>query len=114
MDFSEIFKSLVWDTIVKVALEQLFLAVPLLGWGPIGYVVSWIAVYFADKLYDVVKLAVDLEVIVIRNEVHKREYAGAAVKLKLLAKSKGVDSDEFKKARDEQKETLSRFIRIGS
>lgn len=114
MDLSDIFKSLVWDTLVKAALSQLFLAVPLLGWGPIGYVVSWLAVYFTDKLYAVVKTAVDLEVITLRNEEHKKEYAGAAVRLKLIAKSKGVDSPEFMKAREEQKLALSRFVRFGS
>jgi len=112
MDLSDIFKQLVWDALVKAALQQLFLAVPLLGWGPIGYVVSWIAVYFTDKLYAVIKLVVDLEVIVLRNEIHKKEFAGAAVRLKLIAKAKGVDSEEFKKARDEQKEALSRFIQF--
>lgn len=112
MDLSGLFKSLVWDTLVKVALQQLFLAVPLLGWGPIGYVVSWVVVKLTDKLYDVTKTAVDLEVIVLRNEEHRREYAVAAVKLKLIAKSKGVDSPEFKNAREEHQQALSRFVRF--
>lgn len=114
MDFGGIFKSLVWDNLVKFAIQQLFLAVPLLGWGPLGYIVSWVITFIADKLFIALKLAVDLEVIVLRNEEHKREYTLAAIQLKLIAKEKGLNSPEFKKAREKQQEALSRFIRFAT
>lgn len=112
MDLGDIFKKLVWDSLIKFALQQLFLAVPLLGWGPIGYVVTWIATYFTDKLFVALKLAVDLEMIVLRNEEHKREYTLAALDLKHIIKEKGLNSPEFKKAREKHQEALARFVRF--
>lgn len=111
---SEIFKAVVWDSLVKAAIARLFLAAPFLGWGPVGFVVSWILTYFADMLYDAVKMAVDLEVIVLRNEAHRKAYDAAAVKLHIIAREKGIESPEFRSARDEHKVALAKFVRFST
>lgn len=109
-DLGDLFKDLVWDLLVKAALSKLFAAIPWLGWGPVGILVGWIVGMLADYLYDAVKMTIDLQVIAFKNEQHRREYDKAGVTLKLIARDKGIDSPEFKAARDENKKSLSRFV----
>lgn len=114
MDFGAIFKELVWDSLVKAAIARLFAAVPFLAWGPVGIAVSWALTLFADKIYEAVKLAVELEVIVLRNEAHRRAFDRASVELRLLARTKGIESPEFKVAREEHKKALAQFVRFAA
>lgn len=108
----DLFKALVWDNLVKVGIQRLFLAAPWLGWGPVGWVASFIITHFADMLYETVKLEIELELIVIRNEAFRREYDAASTALKQISQDKGPDSDEFKAARKTHSEALSRFVRF--
>lgn len=108
----DIFKRLVWDTLVSVMLKQLFSAVPWLGWGPVGLLVGWIVGMVADYLYVALEMAVDLQVIKFKNEAHRREFEKASVTLHILAKEKGIDSPEFKSARDEHKKALSLLVQF--
>jgi hypothetical protein len=114
LKLDDLFKDLVWDSLVKAALAELFLIAPWLAWGPVGFVVSFIAQHFSDQLYKTLSLAVQMEAIVIKNEEHKRAFDRASVKLKVMAKEKGIDSPEFEKLREEQKQALADFVRFGS
>lgn len=112
MEGQDLFKELVWHSLVKAALSRLFLAVPFLGWGPFGYVISYFAMKYADELYDAVKLLIEVEVIVFRNKEFEKSYNDASVKLHIIAKDKGIDSPEFRSARDEDKKRLSDLVRF--
>lgn len=114
MDFAAAFKSLVWDQLVKLALSRLFAAVPLLGWGPIGWVVSWAVNWVATKIFDAVKLFIELEAIVFRNKQAQKEFETASIKLRLIAMGSGEGSPEFLAAREEHKSALSKFVRFDS
>ncbi len=109
---NDIFKSLIWDALIKLALTQLFKAIPFLGWGPIGWIVSMIAVYFGNKLYDVVEMFINFKMIIFNNEKLHREYVDASINLKNLAEINGIDSEEFKDAREKHKKSLSALIRF--
>jgi hypothetical protein len=114
LDLGDIFKELVWDVLVKAAIGQLFAALPFLAWGPIGIVVSWALTLFANKLYEGVKEFVNLQAIVLRNEAHQRAYDRASVSLKIIAQQKGIESPEFKNAREDHKKKLSEFVRFAT
>jgi hypothetical protein len=105
-------KELFWDVIVKRLIDRLFIAAPWLGWGPFGWAVTLILQKFTDKLYLLVKYAIDDSKIVFRNEEFKKEYDRASVKLRILLKEKGQDSPEFKAAREEHKNALSALVRF--
>lgn len=77
-------------------------------------VVSWVVMHFAEKLFEATNLVIQLETIVLRNESHRKAFDNAAVKLKILARDKGVDSEEFRKARDEHKRALSELVQFAS
>lgn len=112
-DIGDIFKDLVWGALVRAALGALFKAAPFLGWGPIGIIVTFLVTQFAEKLYEVVREYVQIEVIILRNEAHRKEYDAASTRLKIIAHSSGIDSPEFQKARDENKKALSKFVQFG-
>jgi hypothetical protein len=104
------FKVFVWDALVQIAIQRLFKAIPWLGFGPVGVVVSWVAGMLAEQLYDAAKLVIDLKTVAFVNEVHRKAYENASIKLAVLAHDKGIDSDEFKVARDEHKKALHQFV----
>lgn len=112
ISIGDAFKDLVWDNLVKAAISELFTAAPYLAWGPVGWVVSFTLTYFAGKLYGAIVLAVSLEATVIKNEALRSAYDKAQVTLKIIAHDKGIDSKEFKDAKEDAKLALSRFVSL--
>lgn len=108
----DLFKQLVWDTLVKAALQRLFLLVPFLGWGPIGTIITWLVLKYADQLYDAVALYINVELISYRNIEFGQTYAAAEMNLKQIAADKGIDSQEFQDARTVEKQALSNVVKF--
>lgn len=109
MDF---FETLVWDVIAATLLQSLFTAIPFLGWGPIGIIVTFIASKIFNAIYSALALFVETEAIILRNEMHQKAFNDASVQLKIIAQEKGLDSPEFITARDTQKTALAAFIKF--
>lgn len=109
-----IFEDLIWKAVVAAALKLLFAAVPWLGWGPIGWIVWFLANKFAEMLFQVLSDFINFEAIVIKKHGLAKEYATQSILLKNLADSKGIDSDEFKAQREKAKLALSKFIQFGA
>ncbi len=108
----DLFKDLVWDNLVKAAMTKMFVAVPFLAWGPIGGIIEHLFIKFAGKLYDVLKLELDVKSMVFKNKRLEKEFNRASVKLKIIARDKGINSEEFKKQRDLHKKQLADFVRF--
>ncbi|WP_374029782.1 hypothetical protein [Bdellovibrio bacteriovorus] len=108
----DLFKDLVWDSLISAALKQLFAAFPMLGFGPIGLFVTWVVTNFADKLYDRAKEYIALETIAFKNKQLEKEYNRESVKLKIIARGSGIDSEEFKQGRENAKKTMSNVVRF--
>lgn len=107
----DVFKSLVFDQLTKAAIAQILGLSPFLAWGPIAYIIGQAVVYVGDVIYNQLKDAVNLEVILIKNEAFHKAYVNASLSISKIAKEKGIDSPEFRKARDEHKAALSKFVR---
>lgn len=110
LDIGDVFKDLVWGALVKLALQRLFVALPFLGWGPIGWIVGIVAGMVAEALYEVMREAVDLQVIAFRNSAARKEFDSAGVKLKIIARDHGIESPEFQEARDTYRDTLRKLV----
>lgn len=106
------FKELLWDHIVRATLTKIFVKVPLLGWGPIGYVISNLVFKYSDELYSALSFFIEVKLIVLKNKKLQQEYAAASLRLRQVALSSGIESVEFRKARDEDKDALSKFVRF--
>lgn len=109
----DLFRELVWGSLVKAVLGRIFAAVPLLGWGPIGFVVAFFVNKIASEIYDDVKELIKLEVIEFRNKEFEKAFNTTSVKLKIIAREKGIESPEFRSARDADKIALSKLARFG-
>lgn len=104
----DFFKVLIFDVIVKAAIKRLFLAIPFLGWGPIGILASFLIQKFADMAYDEGKEALIMSVIKFKNEIHQAEFDKAFLKLKHIEKTatqKEIEI-EIKKAQD----AMAKFV----
>lgn len=110
----DLFKDLVWDNLVKTAITALFAYVPWLNVPVIRQAVEYILKLFAEKIYDVTKLCVDVSAIVIVNEVAQKEYARASVKLRIIAHEKGIQSEEFKKEKENAKASFAKFVQFNA
>jgi hypothetical protein len=108
--FENLFKEWVWDNLVEAGLTALFTQVPALAVWPIKPILSYIIRLYADRLFSAIKLCVDLQAIAFVNEAHKRAFDKASVTLKIIAHDKGLDSPEFKNARENAKTELAKYV----
>lgn len=94
------FKTVVWDSSVSAALVLLG---PFNVW-PINFAIR----YFTDKLYQVIRLGVDFQIITFKNQETSAVYSKAAVTLKALGQSKGYNSQEYLNASEAAKDAYNR------
>lgn len=109
----DVFKDLIWNNLIEAALIELFVAFPFLNFWPINVAIRYIVMEFSDAIYAGVRELIDVTVIQLRNEQLQTEFDRSAVKLKIIARGAGIDSEEFKNARVENKDHLRKYIRIG-
>lgn len=105
----DFFKVLVFDTLIKAAIKRLFIMVPLLGWGPIGILASFLIQKFADMAYEEAKEAIIMNAIKFKNEAQQNAFDKEFIKLKHIEKtaSKEELNAEIKKAQDR----MASFVR---
>ena len=113
IDLPAFLKDVAWAALVKMATARLIAALPFLGWGPIGWITGAVVAMVGSAVYDAMAEAFTLQMIGFKNEANQKAYDTASVKLKLIARDFGVESEEFKKARLENVKTLSALIRFG-
>lgn len=99
-----IFKDLVWDSAVTaIKIEAPWMNIPVIGWiVDLGFSVMWR--FFV--------LFVDVTSIKLLNSVHQSAYEKASIKLALYEKDYGLDSKEYKDAKESAKIAMSNFTRI--
>lgn len=102
----DIFKTLIWDVYIEKWI------VSLVGGGFWGFILTPALRYLTNQLYGVIALGLKMEAIVLKNAEAQRAYTLAAVDLYELAKTSGIDSEAFRKARDAHKQALSDLVRF--
>jgi hypothetical protein len=107
---SGLFKDLVWDSLVEVLLTKLYASAPFLVVWPLSSITRGLVEMCSNKLFAILKLTIDLQAVVLLNEHHKKEFSDAVIKLKLLAKEQGLGSSDYKKAKEDAKEKLARYV----
>ena len=78
--------------------------------GVLGTIVLNILAKISEKAFEWVALEIKLESIKVVNEIHQSQFERAQLKLKLIARNSGIESDEFKKARVEEHEKLVKVV----
>lgn len=108
-----IFKTLVWDPIILSGETYLFANVPFLNLPVINQIDRGILNLAADWLFEQIRTLVDVTAIKLVNHDHQVAYDDASIQLMVIAHDKGINSDEFTKARDAAKVALSKFTQFG-
>jgi len=101
----DLFKSLIWDNLVSAALVY-----AKIDFWPLNSICR----FLTNQLYEFFRLQFDLATIVFLNTVHKAEFDKACVTLKVIGQDYGPDSSQYKVAKDNAKDALSKFVRFGA
>lgn len=105
-----IFRKIVWDVLSKKAIAKVMALLVINPSGVLGTIVLNILAKISEKAFEWVALEIKLESIKVVNEVHQSQFERAQLKLKLIARNSGIESDEFKKARKEEHEKLVKVV----
>lgn len=103
-------KSLTFDVIVKAAIQRLFLAVPFLGWGPIGQVASFYIIKFADYGYEIGREIVVGWSYKFKNEAHQTAYDDEMIKLKMIEADPSATEEDIKNAIKKAQDKMAEFV----
>ena len=106
----DFFKVIVWDNVLNTQLTALMAANPWLNIWPIRPIVMGLANYFSSKIYESLRLFVDLNFVKFMNDSDRASFDRASVELYSLAKNKGIDSNEYKEARKTHKEKFKNLV----
>lgn len=112
IDLGSFIKDVAWAALVKLATARLIAALPFLGFGPLGWITGAVVAMVGSAVYDSMAEAFNLTHISFKNEAAQRAYDTASVKLKLIARDFGIESEEFKTLRAENVKALSALIKF--
>lgn len=110
----QIFKDLVWSPAIKAGELALESAVPFFALPVINIVERGVIDQLSGWVFEQVVLLIDVTVIKLANIEHQEAYDKASLELKVIAVDKGINSDEFKIARDAARLALSKFTNIAA
>lgn len=105
-----IFRKIIWDVLSKKAIAKVMALLVINPSGVLGTIVLNILAKISEKAFEWVALEIKLESIKVVNEIHQSQFERAQLKLKLIARNSGIESDEFKKARVEEHEKLVKVV----
>jgi len=108
----DLFKDLVWDNLVQVALTAFFAYATFLNIPVIRQAVTKIVTLFTDLLFKYMKLYVDLGAITLANDAHESAFVKEVLVLRKIAKSKGMLSKEYLEEKERAKDALAAFVKF--
>lgn len=98
--------------ITQVGLGALFAWQPWLNTWPLGNFIRGMTEFLSEKLFKFIRLVIDLRVIKFVNEKNQAAFDRSMVTLKAMARGYGIDSEEFKRARENAKQNFADFVRF--
>lgn len=110
----DLFKDLVWDTLVEAKLSALIASSVFFSFGPLKMLLTGIILHFMDMFYAAFKLFIVIEAIPIREKLLLTHYTSASINLKKTAARYGIDSPEFKEQRNADKKRLADMLRYNA
>lgn len=108
----DIFKHLVWDPVVESGMVYLFAQAPFLDAPIIGTINRAVIKKVSGWFFLQIRLFIDITGVRLINNEYQTAFEKASVVLKIIAHDKGIDSNEFKAARENAKAALSKFTQF--
>ena len=104
-------QNLIQDPILNSAENALFLQYPFLAVWPLKQIIQSVLNYFNSEFKTQEKEVIDITYIKFKNKLAEDAFTKASIKLKIIIHDKGVNSYEYKKAIQIEKDNFSKFIR---
>lgn len=99
---------------MRAGLTALFVKFPPLSIWPFRQIITLAMEKYGDMCFNAAAMELDLFAITQKNQALLAQLNKSTVALKIIAQVKGVDSPEFKAARENAKEALVKFVSFGS
>jgi hypothetical protein len=112
IDFADLFKSYVWDVMIKVAIADAMVSLSISPQGWLAMMITKIIIYGTNKLYPYIVRFIKIEKVILQDEIHQKEFEKIQLKLKIIATNKGIDSQEFKDAHKKEQDDLIKLIKF--
>lgn len=93
-------------------LIWLFAQVPWLNIWPLKQITTGLVKMGTNKLYDFMKLVMDVTTIRLANPAHQAAFDESFLRLKVIIYAKGMESDEYKEELEKARSAMSRFTRV--
>lgn len=109
---ADLFKSLVWDNFVKMAISDLLTALAISATGPLGWIITSVVTMFANKLFAAFAMFADISTIKLRNAIHQSQFDNASQMLGITLSEYGPNSKEFEDAHAKEQQAFYNLITI--
>lgn len=115
IDLGALFKTIVWDSMVRSAVTKLLAALILTPTGIVGEFVTWVALKATDWVFNNLVIPfVKVETIKLKNEIHQKQFDDASASLAIVAKDKGINSPEFAAQHSKEQNAFYNLVHFNS
>jgi hypothetical protein len=97
----DIFKAVIWDIALDAELAVLFYYCPFLAVPIVQPIITNVAHMISDGLFKRVRKYCDMAAVPFINAERKAAFTSATVSAKIIGMDKGIESPEYKKAKEE-------------
>jgi hypothetical protein len=98
LDLLNLFKTIIWDAFIKSAITDGLAAIGLSLGNPLVVPFTFLFTKMTDWFFkNYFAPAVNIETIILADNIHQKIWSDAQIKLKIIAKESGIDSEAFKK-----------------
>lgn len=108
---NDLFKDLVFDVIAREVIRRLLVMIPLLSFGPIGFLVTELLMKFAKMFYDYQKEVIKFYRFEFINETNQKAFDEQMQNLKKLEVDPNATDEQKKQALDEAKKKMAYLVR---
>lgn len=108
---TDVFKELVFDIIAREVIKKLIASIPLLAFGPIGYVVTELLLKFAKMFYDTQKELITFYKFQFVNELNQKAFDREFQKLKAVNNDPLSTPDQKRQALETAKTHMAFLVR---
>jgi hypothetical protein len=108
---TDVFKELVFDVIAREVIKKLIASIPLLSFGPFGYVVTELLLKFAKMFYDTQKELITFYKFQFVNELNQKAFDKEFQNLKAVIENASATPDDKKQALERAKIHMAFLVR---
>lgn len=108
---TDVFKELVFDVIAREVIKKLIASIPLLSFGPFGYVVTELLLKFAKMFYDTQKELISFYKFQFNNELNQKAFDKELQYLKAVSDDPQSTVEQKKEALQKAKTHMAFLVR---